>query len=85
MSRLEKEIERIKSRPKDFTYEEAKKLLNNLGFIEDNKGKTSGSRVEFRTENSDKKIIIHKPHPRSILKTYQINYILSQLEEWRLI
>ena len=47
MSRLEKALQRLKSIPKDYTYSEAKYLLGQLGFIEDNKGKTSGSRVMF--------------------------------------
>lgn len=34
MSKIEKEIERLKSRPKDFTYDEAKRVLNKFGFIE---------------------------------------------------
>ena len=47
MSRLEKEIERLKSKPKDYTYDEAKSLLNKLGFFEYNKGKTSGSSLQM--------------------------------------
>ena len=31
MSKLEKEIERLKSKTKDFTYDEARKIFNNLG------------------------------------------------------
>ena len=54
MSRLEIEIERLKSRPKDYTYDEVKSLLNKLGFYENNKGKTSGSRVEFINEKKYK-------------------------------
>lgn len=84
MSKIEKEIERLKSKPKDFTYDEAKKILNNLGFIEYNKGKTSGSRVEFKN-NLNRKMILHKPHPSNILKPYQINDIIKQLEEWEVI
>lgn len=80
MRKLEKEINRLKSNPKDFTYVEAKNILNNLGFLENNKGRTSGSRVEFRKDN--KKIQIHKPHPENILKPYQIKIILSKLKEW---
>lgn len=80
MRKLEKEINRLKSSPKDFTYVEAKNILNNLGFLENNKGRTSGSRVEFRKDN--KKIQIHKPHPENILKPYQIKIILSKLKEW---
>lgn len=80
MRKLEKEINRLKSSPKDFTYVEAKNILNNLGFLENNKGRTSGSRVEFRKDN--KKIQIHKPNPENILKPYQIKIILSKLKEW---
>ncbi len=86
MSRQEKLLERLLSRPKDFTYEEMKKLLNNLGFYEDNKGKTSGSRVSFiKYDDKDKKIVLHKPHPENILKSYQIKDVIKQLIEWRLI
>lgn len=78
MSKIEKEIERLKSKPKDFTYNEAKNLLNNLGFYENNKGKTSGSRVVF-VNNNDIKIEIHKPHPGNVLKPYQVKIILNRL------
>lgn len=84
MSKLEKEIKRLKSKPKDFTYDELKKILNNFGFLEDNKGKTSGSKVIFKNENNQK-IALHKPHPSSILKSYQINEILRLLKEWRIL
>ena len=51
MSKKDKLIERLKSKPKDFTYNEAKVILNSFGFIENNKGKTSGSRVVFVKDN----------------------------------
>lgn len=86
MSKKEKLLEKLKSKPKDFTYEEAKLILNILGFYENNKGKTSGSRVVFIKHNDlSKKIEIHKPHPKNILKLYQGNNILKSLEEWRLL
>ena len=72
MSKLEKQIERLKSKPKDYTYDEAKFMLNKMGYIENNKGKTSGSKVVFINKNNVK-IELHKPHPRKILKPYQIN------------
>lgn len=84
MSRLEKEIERLKSKPKDYTYDELKSLLNKLGFLEYNKGKTSGSSVKF-IDNSGRKIELHKPHPGNIIKNYKITDVLDKLEEWRLI
>ena len=83
MSKLDKAIERLKYKPKDYTYDEAKNLLNKLGFIEYNKGKTSGSKVRFL--NSNCKIDIHKPHPSNILKKYQIEEIIRVLKKGGLI
>ena len=67
MSRLEKALQRLKSIPKDYTYSEAKYLLGQLGFIEHNKGKTSGSRVMFYRVSDGEKILLHKPHPSDIM------------------
>lgn len=68
MSKFEKAKERIKSNPKDYTYTEAKALLSQMGFIEYNKGKTSGSRVKFYRDSDEKVILLHKPHPGDIMK-----------------
>ena len=84
MSRLEKEIERLKSKPKDYTYDELKSLLDKLGLFENNKGRASGSRVEFK-DKFRRKITLHKPHPSNVLMTYQVNEIINYLIEWRLI
>ena len=84
MSRLEKEIERLKSKPKDYTYDEVKNLLNKLGFYENNKGRTSGSRVEF-IKNGEVEIELHKPHPKNIIKPYQIKIIIKKLKDGGLI
>ena len=84
MSKLQKEIERLKSKPKDYTYEEIKSLLNKLGFEENNKGRTSGSGVEFEDKYA-RKINFHKPHPGNILKPYIIKNVLNSLKEWRLL
>ena len=84
MSKLEKLLERLKTKPKDFTYNETKNILNKLGFYENNKGKTSGSRVAF-INNKNVKIDLHKPHPGKILKNYQINKLLEKLKEWEVI
>ena len=70
MSKKEKLIIKLQSKPKDFTYQEAKTLLELLGFYEFNKGKTSGSRVAFIHREKKLEIRIHKPHPNNILKRY---------------
>lgn len=47
MGSKEKLIERFKLLPKDFTWDELKRLFSILDFELGNKGKTSGSRVIF--------------------------------------
>ena len=85
VSKLEKLIKRFKSKPKDFTYDELCKMLNSLGYIKDNKGKTSGSRVCFYHTESGHLIRLHKPHPANILKQYQISFIFEELEGRKMI
>ena len=80
MSRRDKLIDRLLSRPKDFTFQEAITLLGHFGYNEITSSKTGGSRVAF--VNSDKDYIrMHKPHPRSILKAYQVNNLINDLTE----
>ena len=45
MGQKEKLLKRLKTRPKDFTFEEAETLLRYFAYRRSNKGKTSGSRV----------------------------------------
>ena len=78
MSKSDKLIERLKSKPKNFTFNEMEALLSSLGFTISNKGKTSGSRVSFARGIII--IEIHKPHPGNELKSYQINQVLKRLE-----
>ena len=78
MSKKEKLIRRLKSRPSDFSYDEAVTLIVSLGFRVSNKGKTSGSKVMFIRGN--KKITIHKPHPKNELKGYQLGALIKDLE-----
>ena len=67
MSKLEKAKERLKSIPKDYTYNEAKALLLSLGFTELNKGKTSGSRVKFYRASDGEIFLLHKPYPSNVM------------------
>ena len=84
MTKKEKLLKRFLSKPKDFTWEELNRLLSGLGFDEVKTGKTSGSRRRFM--NSSGVIIsIHKPHPRNILKTYQIEQIIDLLKQEKLL
>ncbi len=78
MGTKEKLVDRLKSQPKDFTFEEAERLLTLFGYTKSNKGKTSGSRVMFIDEQK-RKILLHKPHPGNIMKEYTIKKLLTVL------
>ena len=84
MGQKEKLIQRLKSKPKDFTFQEAETLLGYLEYIRTNKGKTSGSRVVFES-NEHGNILLHKPHPNNELKIYQIKQLIDVLEQEGLI
>lgn len=83
MGKLEKLIERLKSNPKDFTFDEMQSLLEALGFELSNKGRTSGSRVKFY--KGEIFISLHKPHPRKEFLAYQIKQVIEVLSEEGLI
>jgi len=74
MSTKEKLIERFKEQPKDFTWEELVRLFGTFGFTVYNKGKTSGSRVIFTDD--EREYIMHKPHPKNVIKEASMRYLL---------
>lgn len=84
MSKKEKLIARLKLKPKDFTFDEAAQLLKYFGYDIVPGGKTGGSRIAFSNANKDY-IRMHKPHPRSILKAYQVQNLINDLKERDLI
>ena len=80
LTRREKLVARLLSRPTDFTFEELTALLGRYGYTIASAGKTGGSRVAFTNGDGDY-IRLHKPHPRNILKLYQIDDVISALAE----
>lgn len=80
MGKKDKLIARLKSKPKDFTFEEMESLLEYFDYKRTDKGKTSGSRVMFHRPDS-KSIALHKPHPRKELLAYQIKQVVDLLKQ----
>ena len=80
MGQKEKLIEHLKSKPKDFTFNDAETLLGYFDYKRSNKGKTSGSRIMFVSDNHPP-IMLHKPHPRKELLSYQIKQLIDILEQ----
>lgn len=81
MGQKEKLIAKLRSNPRDFTFEEAATLLGYYSYVPCNKGKTSGSRIMFVNQKTNSKILLHKPHPRKELLQYQVKQLLQQLEQ----
>lgn len=84
MGQKEKLIKKLKSRPKDFTFDEAETLLRYFTYGRSNKGRTSGSRIMFISDEHAP-ILLHKPHPRKELLDYQVKQLIEVLEQEGLI
>ena len=78
MSKHEKLIKRLLSKPKDFEWPEAVSILESMGF-EVLHG--SGSRRKFKHKDTNAIIILHEPHPQKTMKSYAIDEIIKTLKE----
>ena len=81
MSTIEKLIARFKTKPRDFSWDELTRLLNYFGYEEIT---GSGSRRKF-IQDDRQPIILHEPHPKRILKMYQIKLVYETLKEEKFI
>ena len=79
MGQKEKLIERLKSKPRDFTFDDAETLLGFFSYHRSNKGKTSGSRVMFISKDYAP-ILLHKE-----LQDYQVKQLIEILKQEGLI
>lgn len=77
MSRHEKLLQRLRSRPTDFTWGELQRLLRALGYKE---LAGQGSRRKFM-HPAGPMISLHEPHPRKELKAYQVREMLEHLKQ----
>lgn len=84
MGQKEKLIAKLRSKPRDMTFDEVETLLRYLTYLRSNKGRTSGSRVMFVSEEHPP-ILLHKPHPRKELLEYQVKQLIEILEQEGLI
>lgn len=75
MNKKDKLLQRFCRNPKDFTFDEMQNLFKLYGFEINNKGATSGSRVEFHNSEKNLSYIMHKPHPGNIIKGYVMKQV----------
>lgn len=77
MAEYEKLLAKLRSNPKDFTYRELQNIMSKNGYKESNKGKTSGSRIEYKGKETT--LRMHKPHGRNFLHDYQVKAVIEFL------
>lgn len=78
MSKREKALSRLKSKPKDFTWEELVGLMTACGY---ELKRTGGSGRKFVHIATATVMYIHQPHPSNVLKGYQVREAIDELME----
>lgn len=83
MGQTDKLLERLQQKPTpaDFRYADLKKVLSSFGYIQSNKGATSGSRVIFYHPDTKDKILLHKPHPGDQMVKASVEQVVNFLKE----
>ena len=83
MSKVETLIKKLCSKPTpaDFRYSDLRKIMTHFGYIESNKGATSGSRVKFYHPESKAAVMLHKPHPGDEMVKASVDSVVSFLKE----
>ncbi len=77
MSKQEKAVRRLLSKPNDFTWSELVSIMKGFGF-EVEKG--SGSSRKFILAATEATLYIHEPHPAKLLKPYQVRDVVDLLK-----
>jgi hypothetical protein len=78
MSTAEKSIDRLLSRPADYEWRELENLMTSFGYRLE---KAGGSGRKFIHKGTKAIFMIHEPHPRKVLKRYQIKDAIDFLKQ----
>jgi predicted RNA binding protein YcfA (HicA-like mRNA interferase family) len=78
MSKFQKALDRLKSKPRDFTWRELQAIMSHFGYEELRGG---GSRRKFTNPKTRISVSLHEPHPKPILKMYVVELIIEHLKE----
>ena len=85
MGKIEKLVAKFLSIPNDLTWTELVKVLAHFGFTEAaKKGRTGGSRVRFANDKK-RAFVLHRPHPRPIVKPYVIRQVIDKFKSWEIL
>ena len=70
-----------KPTPADFRNSDLKKIMAYFGYVESNKGATSGSRVRFYNPDTGAMVMLHKPHPGDQMVKGAVESVVVFLKE----
>lgn len=78
MSKRQKAIDRVLSKPSDFGWDELSLLMEGFGY---DVKTTGGSGRKFIHPESRATLFMHQPHPSKILKAYQVREVIQFLKQ----
>jgi len=78
MSKHQKALHRLASKPTDFAWSELVSLMDAFGY---ELKTTGGSGRKFIHPNGGSNFMIHEPHPKRLLKAYQIRELIQFLKQ----
>jgi hypothetical protein len=82
MSKTDKLLSRLLSVPADLTWLELLTLLHRFGFHENT---DKGGSFRTLVDAQGRKIFLHEPHPRNLVKKYAIRKVINSLVEFGLV
>jgi predicted RNA binding protein YcfA (HicA-like mRNA interferase family) len=78
MTKREKALERLLSKPSDFQWSELKTLMESFGY---ELKTTGGSGRKFIHSETRATLFMHEPHPAKVLKNYQVREVIRFLKQ----
>ena len=78
MSRKAKLLARVRSRPKDFTWDETCSLMKSCGY--ELRNASSGSGRIFTHQKTKHRVRLHEPHSRNFLLRYELDAVIEALK-----
>ena len=78
MSKFQKALARLKTRPKDFNWNELQTIMAHFGYQE---LKGGGSRRKFVHPESKVTVSLHEPHPSPSMKMYALDIVIEHLKQ----
>ena len=78
VGKAEKALDRLKTIPRDFSWSELEAIMGQLGYALKTSG---GSGRKFIHPGTKATLMLHEPHPGSILKVYQVRDVLKFLRQ----